>query len=144
VESSLSELIGSLATDVVKVGIATGASIAAATAVAAAGEVAAAGILVAIGPLVAAIIVGLLVSAALSWLDKQLQITERIIAALDEISEKGISGIVAEKKAEIVKTGEQIANKAAESVIDYAVEKVERIVVNLVRNFFNNIKIPQI
>jgi len=142
--ATLSELIGSLATDVVKVGIATGASIAAATGAAVVGEALAAGIIVAIGPLVAAIVVGMYVSIELSNLDEKYKITEKIIAALDEISEKGITGVIAEKKAFVVRKGQEFANDTADSVIDYAVDKVERIVIDTIRKMVGNIKIPQI
>jgi len=152
--ATLSELIGSLATDVVKVGIATGASIAVATGAATFGSAlvasssataaAVGGFIVAIGPLAAVVLVGAGMSVALTILDEKYGITDKVIAALDEISEKGISGIISEKKAGIVNMGKQAVNDAAESVIDYAVEKVERIVINTLRNLFSNIKLPQI
>jgi len=102
------------------------------------------GLAVAIGPLVAVIVVGGLVSYGLSKLDERFGITDRVIAALDEISEKGIQGIIEEKKANIVHKAEQIANDAAESVIDYAVEKVESIAINAFRKIMRNMSLPQL
>lgn len=153
-EATLNQLIGSLATDVVKVGIATGASIAAAAGVSAVGTTltassvaafaAAGGAMVAIGPLVVAILVGVAVSMLLTKLDEDYHITDKIIAALDEISEKGIDGIIAEKKAALIKTGQQLASDAAESVIDYAVERVQQIIIHTLRNIFRDMKVPHL
>ncbi len=60
-EATLSQLVGTLATDIVKVGITTGASIAFA--------VAAGGFTLAIGPILAVVVVGIGASIALSKLD---------------------------------------------------------------------------
>jgi len=152
--ATLTQLFGSLATDAVKVGIATGASIAAASwaaglgagmaASSAAGVALAGSVVVAIGPLVAVIVAGVIVSKLLSELDEYFGITDKVIAALDEISEKGIQGIIEEKKAGIVNKAQQIANDAAESIIDYAVDKVEHIAISTFRKILRNMTLPQI
>ena len=142
--ATLNELIGSLATDVVKVGLSTGAAIAFAAGTAALSEAMAATFIVAIGPLAVGIIIGTLASGTLTWVDNKFKITDKIIAALDEISDKGIKGIIEEKRQAMVKKSGQLAGAAVDSVIDYAVEKAERIVVEAFRNLFSNIKIPQI
>ena len=80
-EATLSQLLGTLATDVVKVGIATGASIAAAS------GLVALGFTVAVGPIIAVIVVGLLASAALGALDKKFGITDRVIQGIDEMGD---------------------------------------------------------
>ncbi len=78
-EQTLTHLIGSLATDVVKVGIATTASIAA-------GAFAASITTLAIGPLAVAIVVGGLVAWGLGKVDEHFGITEKVIEELDEIN----------------------------------------------------------
>jgi len=150
--ATLNQLIGTLATDVVKVGIATGASIAAGIGISAAGAAlstgAATGVLVgfivAIGPLVAVIAVGALVSLALSYADEKYQLTDKVIAALDEIEEKGIQGIIEEKKQALINKGNAILNNATDSVIDYAIEKAQKIFVNTVNDFFRKLTTPQL
>lgn len=150
--TTLNQLIGTLATDVVKVGIVTGASIAAATGVAAVGTAfstgaatgAVAGMLVAIGPLAAVIVVGIAVSFTLSYLDDKYHLTDKVIAALDEISEKGIQGIIEEKKQILVNKGNDIVNNATESIIDYATDKVQQILINTVNNFLRKLTTPQL
>ncbi len=106
--ATLNQLVGTLATDVVKIGIATGASIAAAS------GVAAAGFLVAIGPLVAAIVVGVAVSWLLGELDQHYNVTEKVIAGLDELSDS-IENIIEAKKQEV----KNIADDVVEAAIDY-------------------------
>ena len=136
--ATLNQLIGTLATDIVKVGIATSASIAAAS------FIASSGIVIAFGPLVAVVVIGLGVTMLLDYADKKLGITEKVIAALDEISEKGINGIIEEKKQDVINKGKDIANNVIESVIDYAVEKAEDTINNIISQLFQNIRIPQI
>lgn len=151
-DATLSQLFGALATDIVKIGIVTGASVAAATGVSMFGAAmtsgvatgALAGMVVAVGPLVAVIAVGLLVSVAMAKLDEHYGITDKVIAALDEISEKGISGIIAEKKRLIVQRGSQVANDTVDSVIDYAVDKVQQILVQATRNFIRKMTLPSL
>ena len=134
--ATLSQLVGTLATDVVKVGIATGASIAAAT-------VAAALFTVAIGPLLAAIVVGVLVSVALTYIDDRYHITERVIAGLDELNE-GIEAVVERKKQALISASHEITADVAESVIDYAMERAQRIFINMMNHWFKNLTTPRI
>jgi len=75
-EATLGQLIGSLATDVVKVGIAVGASIF----VASSSTVAA----IAIGPIVAVIVVGIAISWSLSQIDEKYGFTKKLNNAIDE------------------------------------------------------------
>lgn len=153
-DATLSQLIGSLATDVVKVGIATGASIAAATIASGAGATMVAsssaamafmgGVTIAIGPLAAVIIVGIGVSYGLSVLDKRYKITDRLIAALDEIEEKGIQGVIDDRKNNLIKKGEQVVNDTIDSVIDYAIEKTQVIVISYINNFLRKMSVPKL
>ena len=122
-EVTLNQLVGTLATDVVKVGIATGASIAAAS------GLVALGFTVAIGPIVAVLVVGLLTSVALGALDVHFGITERVIKGLDEM-EGNVNYHIEKTKQNIQNT----ANDAIESVIDYAIEYAKIIIINTVRH----------
>lgn len=121
-QATLSQLIGSLATDVVKVGIATGASIAAASAVVALGFT------VAIGPIAAVVLVGIGTSMALSVLDEHYGITDRVIAGLDEIADIGdrIEGV----KQNLYRR----AGELADSIFDYAVDSARAILINTARH----------
>lgn len=130
-QATLSQLIGSLATDVVKVGIATGASIGAASALVGAG------VTLAVGPILAVVIVGVVVSMALSVIDEQYGITDRVVAGLDEISEG------AQSYAERVQDNLQNkTNEAITSIIDYAIDVSQRVAVNFaghqIRKFLSN------
>lgn len=118
-QATLSQLVGSLATDVVKVGIATGASIAAATFIGAA-------FTVAIGPIVAVVVVGVVTSMVLGAIDEHYGITNKVIAGLDEVS--------GDINSYITKTKENMQNritKAAGEVVDYAVESAKTVIVNM-------------
>lgn len=119
-QATLSRLIGTLATDVVKVGIATGASILAATAFGA--------LTFAVGPIIAVVAVGVGVSMLLEHADNRLGITNRVIAGLDELG-AGAEHYIAQKKRQALNA----AGKAVEEVIDYAVESARTIAVNWVR-----------
>lgn len=135
--ATLNQLIGRLATDVVKVGLATGASIAAATFVASTGFV------VAFGLLIAAIAFGVGVAMLLDFADRKFKITEKIILALDEISEKGINGIIEERKQEIINKRNEITSNVIESVIDYAVEKIEKSIANIIDGLLRKFSTPK-
>lgn len=121
-EATLSQLVGTLATDIVKIGITTGASIAAAAFVAGVTTLA-------IGPILAVIVVGVGVSMLLDNLDKKYGITDRIIVGLDEISDSAQRYVDKQKQ-----TLKDAATDAADSVIDYALETAERIAINWVKN----------
>ena len=131
-QMTLNQLIGTLATDVVKVGIATGASIAAATA-------AAAVFTVAIGPIVAAIGVGVLAAYGLAKLDERFEITEKVIAMLDEM-ENGIRQVIEAKKRESM----QLADRMAESAIDYAVNTAQRIAIDTAKHILRRLFAPRV
>ncbi len=119
-QATLSQLIGTLATDVVKVGIATGASILAATIVGAA--------TFAVGPIIAVVLVGVGVSMLLEVADNRLGITNRVIAGLDELGENAENYIAQKKRQALNATG-----KAVDEIIDYAVESARTIAVSWVR-----------
>ncbi|MDG9926944.1 MULTISPECIES: hypothetical protein [unclassified Pseudomonas] len=119
-QATLTQLIGSLATDIVKVGIATGASIAAASAIVAMGFT------IAIGPIAAVVLVGIGVSMALSALDEHYGITDRVIAGLDDIVQGTDRGYEAAKQALY-----RNASELADSAFDYTVDSARAILINI-------------
>lgn len=149
-DATLSQLFGALASDVIKIGIVTGASIAGASGASALGvalsgstaTAALGGAIVAVGPLVAVLLVGVGVSFLLTQLDEHYKITEKLIAALDEISEQGIAGVIEDRKQIVIQKGARLANDAAESVIDYAIDKVQQLLITTTNNFLRRMTIP--
>lgn len=121
-EATLTQLVGALATDVVKIGITTGASIAVASFVAGVTTLA-------IGPILAVIVVGIGVSMLLDNLDKKYGITDRIIAGLDEVSDS-TQKYIDQKKQNLMNA----ASDAVDSVIDHALETAERIAIDWAKN----------
>jgi len=118
-QATLSQLIGSLATDVVKIGIATGASIVAASAIVAMGFT------IAIGPIAAVVVIGVVTSMVLSAMDERYGITDRVIIGLDDIG-KGIEDKVKQAKESIY----QNAAELADSIFDYAVDSAKMVLIN--------------
>jgi hypothetical protein len=105
-QATLSRLIGSLATDVVKIGIALGVT-------------------VAIGPILAVVVVGIVSSHELGEIDTRYGITDRVIQALDELDENA-NAYIARSRQNIRNT----VNETAESIIDYAIDSVRQIIIN--------------
>jgi len=128
-EATLSQLVGRLATDIVKVGIATGASIAAAAVMG--------GFTIAIGPILAVVVVGIGISLALDELDEYFGITDRIILGLDELGDDARAFI--DRKKETIN---EAAEKAVEKVIDYAINSAQKIVVRLLHQYLNKFLSP--
>ena len=120
-QATLSQLVGTLATDVVKVGIATGASIVAATAIAGLTTVA-------IGPILAVVVVGVGVSMLLEYADSSLGITNRIIAGLEELGENSESYLNERKNQALSSAG-----KAIDEVIDHAVSSARALTIHWVQ-----------
>lgn len=121
-QATLSQLVGTLATDVVKVGIATGASIVAATAIAGLTTIA-------IGPILAVIVVGVGVSMLLEYADKSLGITNRVIAGLDELGESAENYLAEQKKKAL-----DVAGQAITEVIDQAVSSAKAMTIRWVQS----------
>ena len=120
-QATLLQLVGSLAADIVKVGIATGASIIAATAIAGLTTVA-------IGPILAVVVVGVGVSMLLEYADKSLGITNRVIAGLDELGDSAESYLAGQKKIALNSAGQ-----AATEIIDQAVSSAKDMVIRWVQ-----------
>ncbi|GAB2189802.1 hypothetical protein MAH1_14100 [Sessilibacter sp. MAH1] len=120
-QTTLSQLVGTLATDVVKVGIATAASIGAATAM---------GFFTfAVGPILSVIAVGIGVSMLLEYTDAKLGITNRVIAGLDELGESATDFLNRKKQQATDAAANTINN-----VIDYAIGSARAIVINWSRD----------
>lgn len=126
-QATLSQLIGGLATDVVKIGIATGASIAFVSGAAALTGLAT----VAVGPIVAAIVVGVGVTWILNTLDEKYGITEAVISAMDEM-QTNLERNIDEAKKDVF----DIAGEVVGSVIDYSIESGQRIIINWAKDSF--------
>lgn len=122
-EVTLSQLIGSLATDVVKVGIATGASIAAASAFVAMGFT------IAIGPIAAVVVIGIATSMALSALDEHYGITDRVVAGLDDIG-NSIEGRIDQVKQNLYRN----MGELADSIFDNAVESAKSVLIDAAKH----------
>lgn len=122
-QSTLSRLIGSLATDVVKVGITVGSSIALIS------GMTAVGVTVAVGPIAAVVAVGLLGSMGLEYLDKRYKITDKLIDALEQVGNGTQAQILA-----IQKGINQAVIKGQNTLIDYAVESAKKLVVNMIKH----------
>lgn len=129
-ETTLSQLIGSLATDVVKVGIATGVSIAAASVVSAA-------FTIAVGPIAAVVVIGIATSMLLTALDDRYGITDKVIAGLDEIG-NDVNSYINRAKDSLERN---VANAASE-VLDYVVEYATRIAINTAKHTLEKFLFP--
>ncbi len=129
-QATLSQLIGALATDVVKVGLTAGASVVAAGAIAG-------GFTLAVGPILAVVIVGVGVSWALGEIDQHYGITDRVIAGLDELGGDTRS-YLAKQKEGVQGAAEQLVD----STIDYAVESARRIIVRTAQHYLRRFTSP--
>ncbi|KUJ00845.1 hypothetical protein [Vibrio sp. MEBiC08052] len=129
-EITLSRLIGSLATDVVKIGIVTGASIVAAYG---------AGLLsFAIGPLAAVVIIGFVGNIALTYIDNHYHITDRVVEVLDEMG-NGVNNYLARAKHQF----EDTMARAAGSVIDYVLESAQQMIIDFTKHSIDRFLSPQ-
>jgi hypothetical protein len=120
-QATLSQLVGTLATDIVKVGIATAASIGAAVVMG--------GFTLAVGPILAVVAVGFGVSMLLEYSDNSLGITNRVIAGLDELGESTSNYINNQKQRALNAAGE-----ATGKIIDHAVESAQALAINWVKS----------
>lgn len=119
-EATLSQLIGTLATDVVKVGISTAAAIGAATL--------AGGLTLAIGPILAVVVVGVGVSMLVEYVDNSLGITNRVIAGIEEVTARA-NAAIEKQKENIVSTAED----AIVDVVDLVVDSAKQVAVQWVK-----------
>lgn len=120
-EATLSRLIGTLATDVVKVGLVVAASIGTAIAVGTA--------TFAVGPILAVVAVGFGLTAILEGVDSHYRLTEKVIDGLDEMG-ADFNAYLQKRKEQALKQAGQIAD----SVIDYALESAQRTAIYMFNN----------
>lgn len=98
-QGTLTQLIGGLAADVVKVGVTVGAALGAEALLAAIPVMS----VYAIGPLAVVFVVGLAVAVSLELLDQQFQFTPKLIRTLEEL-EAGASEELRDAKASVAAT----------------------------------------
>ena len=140
-KATLTELIGTLATDIVKIGISVGASMAAVAL--GAGAVFGA---VAIGPLVAAIVVGAAVGVLLDWLDNKYHITEKVIQALEQVGTFSVIQFQAIKNVAIdlrKKAIDEIGHKV-EQIGEAALLKLKRYIIKKAENVIFSMPLPRL
>jgi len=126
---TLTQLIGTLATDIVKVGIATGMSISAATF--------AGGFSIAIGPIFAVVLVGIGATYMLGLIDEKYGLTDRVISGLDDLKYKA-GALLAHQKKQLQKVG----NNIADSVLDYMLDSARRLAVKVLRGYLHKFTSP--
>ncbi|MBY6189264.1 hypothetical protein KUV22_02420 [Microbulbifer agarilyticus] len=119
-EATLSRLIGTLATDVVKVGITTAASIATAVFVG--------GFTLAVGPIAAVLVVGVGVSMLLEYADQSYGITNRVVACIDELESRAKSAFRDQQESAL-----ESARDAANSLIALVIDSARSVVIHWVR-----------
>ena len=127
---TLNQLIGTLSTDFIKVGISTAAAIGAATLTASAVGVAVLGSF-AIGPLVAAIAIGVVTTVALEWVDQKYNITNKVVDGLDALQENAEYKIV-QLKNKVVDLGKKAIESATDEVVEFAADELQKYVINAI------------
>lgn len=123
-EATLFQLVGTIATDIVKIGIVVGASVLAAAAVGTA-------TVFAIGPIMAVLVVGVVTAAILERIDTHFGITKRVIAGLEEMG-GDVQAFYERRKSELIRGAAQ----AASQVISHAVDTVRAAAINLALDTF--------
>ncbi len=86
---------------------------------------------------------GVAVAWLLGELDKKYNVTEKVVAALDEIS-NNIENTVKAKKNELIEATENTLSSMAETVIDYAIDRIQKIIINTARHTLNNLPIQKL
>lgn len=122
--ATLSQLIGGLAMDVAKIATSTAVSVAFASA--AAGATA-----FALGPLAVAILVGFGVSYVLDVLDNKYQLTEKVIAVVEEMQNNLQRSI----QQEIGEAAQGFGGRVVDSVIDATIEHGKSTLSNWIRSY---------
>ncbi len=72
-------------------------------------------------------------------LDDQFEITEKVIAMLDEM-ENGIRQVIEDKKRESMR----LADRMAESAIDFAVDTAQRIAIDTAKHILRRLLVPRV
>lgn len=126
--ATLSRLVGSIATDIVKVGISYGASIAAVS------VLSAFGVTLAIGPILAVVIVGGAAAVGLQLIDTRYNITNRLVDLLSQQPKNYYEAIKENANRSIY--------KGQELIIDYVIESAKRSVINFAQYNINRFLNP--
>ncbi|MEE2002341.1 hypothetical protein QWY20_12835 [Alkalimonas sp. MEB108] len=125
-EATLTQLIGHLAVDVVKVAITVGAAYLASAAVAAA-------VGIAVGPIAAVVLVGIVLTPALNSLDEYFGISEKVVQGLEELSLQSQS-YLQQIRRNVREKATQTASRAAKPVLDYIVDSVRRTAIDAAKH----------
>lgn len=124
-EATLTQLVGNLAVDIVKVAITAGVAW---------GIVAGAAMLsIAIGPIVAVVVVGALLTPALNSIDSKFGISKSVVKGLDELSEK-TQNYAQKLRQDIQDRASRTTAKAAKPVLDYIVDSARRIIIDTAKH----------
>lgn len=117
--ATLSQLIGGLATDIAKIGVSTGMAIAGVKIIGAVTGT------VVVSGLVAVVAVGIGISIALSWLDNEYKITEKVIRLIEH-GELNLKANIKQKEKELI----DVANEATDYLIEQTLEYGLRVGIN--------------
>ncbi|MCD1597444.1 hypothetical protein [Rheinheimera aquimaris] len=124
-EATLTQLVGNLAVDIVKVAITAGVAW---------GMVAGAAMLsIAVGPIVAVVLVGALLTPALNAIDSQYGISQSVVKGLDELSIKS-QRYAEQARQQIQNKTIQAAGKIDKPVLDYVVDSAKRILIDMTKH----------
>ena len=119
---TLTHMVGYLATDIVKIGITTGASIAA-------GIAASTIFVVAVGPIIAVVVAGLGASRGLTAIDDKYEITINVIKGLDDL-EKITKSKLKSTRRDLQKS----IDKTIDTTIDYIINSVTRVIIDTAKH----------
>ena len=119
---TLTHLVGHLATDIVKIGIATGVSIAT-------GIAASTYIVFAAGPIIAVVFFGALASLGLTAIDDKYEITINVVKGLDDLEKITKSNLKSTRRG-IQKS----IDKTIDTTIDYIIDSVTRVIIDTAKH----------
>jgi hypothetical protein len=119
---TLSHLVGNLATDIVKVGIVTGASIAA-------GILFSTYFVLAVGPILVVVFVGIIGSLSLTSLDEKYEITTSVVKGLDDLEKATKSGLKSAGQGV-----QKSIDKTLNATIDYIIDSATRVIIDTAKH----------
>jgi hypothetical protein len=134
-EATLTQLIGYLAVDVVKVAITAGVAWGAIAVAAAIG--------IAVGPIAAVVLVGLALTPALNYLDEHFGISDKVVRGLEELSERS-QNYAQQLRRDIQNRATQAASRAAKPVLDYIVDSARRIIIDAAKHQLDRFLSPRL
>ncbi len=134
-EATLTQLIGNLAVDVVKIAITAGVAWGAIAVGAAIG--------IAVGPIAAVVLVGLLLTPALNSLDEKYGISDKVVQGLEELSNRTQS-YAQQLKQDMQNRAARTAAKAAKPLLDYIVDSARRIIIDTAKHQLDRFLSPRL